>query len=114
MPFSDDFHVHKYRGTKVHGLQGTPNKSGVVAFTKSTDHASVQSYEIRIYAMGGSTVLLSRNIGKPIPYADGTILTDMSAEFATLSAGNYTAKVAAISPGGTSESTGDDFALPIP
>jgi hypothetical protein len=113
MPFSDDFHVHRNRGTKVTGLQGISDKSGVVTFTKSTEHASVQSYDVRVYSQGGSTILVNKNIGKPVPESNGNIRADITDILTPLSAGNYTVKVAAIGSGGTSESTGDDFSLPL-
>ncbi len=113
MPFSDDFNVHRNRGTKMHGLQGISDRSGVLTFTKSTDHASVNYYDIRIYAQGGSTILASKNIGKPVPDSNGDIRADLVDILTPLSAGNYTVKVLTTSNGGSTESTGDDFSLPL-
>ena len=113
MPFSDDFHVHRFRGTKLSGLQGTPDKLGVLTFTKSTDHSAVTSYEVRIYSQGGSTILASRNIGKPVPYSNGDILVDLTSLLAGLANGNYTIKVLTTSSGGATESSGDDFMIPL-
>jgi hypothetical protein len=113
MPFSDEFHVHRNKGTKVSGLQGISDKSGVLTFTKSVDHASVQSYEIRIYALNGSTVLANKNFGKPIPHSNGDILVDLTSILTPLPSGNYTVKVLTTSAGGSSESSGDDFSLPL-
>jgi hypothetical protein len=115
MPFSDDFRTHSRRGTQqLGGLSGHAFRAGVVKFTKSTDNETVTNYIVQIYALGGGTVLASKSIGKPTPYSNGDILVDVNDLLATLtSPGDYTVKVLAISPAGSTESTGDDFALPL-
>lgn len=110
MPFSGEFLYHKSRSG---GLQGTPDHSGVLTFTKSADHATVTDYAVRVYAQGGSTVLASRNLGKPVPYSDGSIWVDITSLLTPLGSGNYTVTVVTTSPGGSAESSGDDFSLPL-
>ncbi len=115
MPFSDEFHVARFRGTRFSGLQGTPDQPGVLKFTQSVDHAyGVSSYEVRVYTIGTSTVVAYRNLGKPVPYSNGDILVDITSLLTPLSAGNYTAKVTAVGKVGSGESTGYDFQLPLP
>lgn len=115
MPFSDEFLTHARRGTQTSGgFFGYPaNQSGIITFTKSTDHASVQSYAVKVYAQGGSTALINKNIGKPTPQSNGDIQANLVAELNVLATGNYTVTVVAISSGGSAESSGTDFSLPL-
>jgi hypothetical protein len=72
------------------------------------------SYDINIYNMGTTTLAASRNIGKPTPDTNNDIIHDCTTLLSPLSAGNYTAKVAANFSSGSNESTGgDDFSLPL-
>jgi hypothetical protein len=93
----------------------TPGEQpGIFTFTASADHASVTSYTINIYALGTSSpTVASVNIGKPTPAADNSISYDITALVAPLTPGNYTAKVQATAPGGSSESMGINFAVPL-
>ncbi len=90
-----------------------PGSTGEVSFPVSADHAAVTSYEIRAYLEGSPVLAGSTNIGKPTPVG-GVITVNISSFLATLEAGNYVLTVAAISPGGTSESDASaPFSLPL-
>ncbi len=92
----------------------TPTVSGDVRFAASPDHATLTSYEVRVRPEGSGTVAGSENVGKPTPDAYGDITVNMSTLFGTLSAGNYTVSVAAVSAGGTTDSdVSAVFALPL-
>jgi len=84
-----------------------------VAFTASVDHASVTSYELRIYASGANPAtaiaIAASDLGKPTPDANGDITVDRAAFFSNLGVGDYVAAVAAIGAGGASVSTGVTF-----
>jgi hypothetical protein len=84
-----------------------------VAFTASVDHASVTSYELRIYVSGANpataVAIATSDLGKPTPDANGDITVDRAAFFSNLGVGNYVAAVAATGAGGTSVSTGVTF-----
>ncbi len=90
-----------------------PDALGDVSFNPSPDHATVTSYEARLYPYGGGTLVSSKNFGKPV-IVGGDIRVNVAVWFGQQSAGNYELKVAAISPGGTTESTvSNDFSLPL-
>jgi hypothetical protein len=87
---------------------------GEVRFTASVDHATVDSYEVRVREDGSETVAASEDIGKPTPSANNTITVDMTDLFDTLDPGNYTLSVAAID--GVEETDSDPtdaFSLPL-
>jgi hypothetical protein len=87
---------------------------GILTFAASPDHASVTAYTIRIYAHGTtSPVLASRDIGKPTPDTNNDIIHDINTLLSPLSVGNYTVTILTTSPGGSAESAGDTFSLPL-
>lgn len=105
-----------------------------VTFTASPDHAAivqqvviVDHYELRVFAPGASTPLPSIGLGKPTPDATNTISVTINAQLVALPASPacslqtptaaqcYTAKVAAVGPGGESVSAlSDPFGLLVP
>lgn len=77
-----------------------------VEFTVSLDHsatvlgqAAVTRYELRIYALGAPSPVTTFDLGKPTPVGQ-TATVRNAAIFTPLSTGEYTARVAAIGPGG--------------
>ena len=87
---------------------------GDVRFTISPRHDSVTSYDVRVYPQAGGALVDSEDIGKPTPDHYGDINVNLTSFFGTIAAGNYTVAVAAIAPGGTSESVvSDAFSLPL-
>jgi len=88
---------------------------GWVSWTPSPDHATVTSYEARVRAEGSGTVLASLNLGKPTPHpTTGQCYGDLTSILTPLAAGNYTTSIAAIAPGGTTDSAvSSAFSLPL-
>jgi hypothetical protein len=87
---------------------------GILTFRASADHASVTSYAIRLYTMGTTSPLLaSRDIGKPTPDTNNDIIHDINGLLSPLANGNYTVTVLATSPGGSAETTGTNFSMPL-
>jgi hypothetical protein len=85
-----------------------------VAFTASTDHATnVTSYLLKIFAAGANpataTPIATSNLGKPAPASNGDITVDRATFFSGLAAGSYQATVAAIGPGGQTQSAAVAF-----
>jgi hypothetical protein len=84
-----------------------------IVFQKSTDQATITSYQFDIFANGANTStakpLKSVNLGKPTPDASGDIRVDQSAVFSSLAAGTYQATVTAISPTGQGRSAAITF-----
>ena len=88
--------------------------SGDLAFTASLDHATVTSYEARVRPEGSATIVATRNLGKPAPDVDNRIIVNIASTLTPLASGNYTVSVAAISPGGTTDSTETSaYSLPL-
>lgn len=88
--------------------------SGNLTFTASPDHATVTSYEVRVRAEGSVTIVATRNLGKPTPNVDNQIVVNIASTLTPLASGNYTVAVAAISPGGTTESSETSaYSLPL-
>ncbi len=105
-----------------------------VTFTASPDHAAVVNqvtlvdhYELRVFAPGASTALPAIQLGKPTPDASNLITVNVDAQLNALPASPtcnlqtptaaqcYTAKVAAVGPGGESVSAlSDPFGLIVP
>lgn len=86
---------------------------GDIAWNPSPDHATLTSYEIRLYGYGGGSLVATKNVGKPV-IVGGDCLVNLATWFGTQAAGNYELKVAAIAPGGTTESTiSNAFSLPL-
>jgi regulation of enolase protein 1 (concanavalin A-like superfamily) len=86
-----------------------------VAFHASADHdTGVSSYQLRIFAAGSdpgaATPLVTSDLGKPTPDANGDITVDRAALFSALTPGSYVAAVTAVAAGGSSTSTGVTFA----
>lgn len=77
-------------------------------FTASTDHATVTSYRLDIFAAGANpstaTPVATRDLGKPAP-VNGDIAVDITSTLQPLAAGTYFATVSAINSGGSSRST---------
>lgn len=94
----------------------TINNPSTITFTASADHNTVEntvplltSYEIRLYAQGQTTSAAVLNIGKPTPDATGTIsFSQLKNVYTSAPAGTYNVKVAAVGPGGASESVLSD------
>ena len=83
----------------------------VAEFDPSPDHwvvlasgaPAVLRYELEVYPLGASAPVVTVDMGKPSPGADGKIRYDFSAEVAAwpLPDGNYEARVSAIGPQGS-------------
>jgi hypothetical protein len=92
-------------------------------FQSSADHATVQnqvailtSYVLQVYAPGGTQLVATRDMGKPIPDATGKIVVDVTSTMNTLPASTncvttsptiatcYSATAKAVGPGGESVS----------
>lgn len=87
-----------------------PPPAWVVQFTASADHATnlVTRYQLNIYTAGANTSTASpiatSDLGKPTPDAQMTIAVDRTTFINALSSGNYQATVAAVGPGGSTQS----------
>ena len=86
-------------------------------FVPSSDHSRqsggvdmVRSYEMRIYAVGGTQPIRTIDLGKPAPQSDGRIRIDFVSRLSSpLPAGvQYEARVAAVGPGGSGLSAGSN------
>src|SRR5688572_2762565 len=87
---------------------------GILTFTPSTNHASVTSYTIRLYALGTtSPVVGERNIGTPSPDESNQIRHDINTMLSGLANGNYYPSILASFSSGSVESTGQSFSLPL-
>lgn len=93
-----------------------------VEFEASADHnatvlgqAAVTRYELRIYAIGEAMPVSTFDLGKPAPVGTRITVTN-TAFFTPLAIGEYTARVAAIGPGGEglSDATVPFGRLPAP
>ena len=83
----------------------------VAEFDPSPDHwvvlasgaQAVLRYELEVYPLGASAPVVSVDMGKPAPAADGKIRYDFSAEVAVwpLPDGDYEARVSAVGPEGS-------------
>lgn len=105
MPGSDEFLTHRRKGTSTTaGVQQGTGDLGDLAFAASAGHSTVITYEARVRAEGSSTVLVTKNLGKPTPF-NNVIVCNIKAILQALPSGNYTVTVAAIGPGGTDDST---------
>lgn len=101
MPIGEEFHIHRVRmgrPTQGYGL-------GDVSFTVPSDHATITSYEARVRAQGSSTVIRTKDLGKPTPNASGVVTFNLRAILDALSAGNYTVSIAATNQSGTTDSS---------
>ncbi len=89
-------------------------QEGIVTFAASADHASVVSYEARLYwTIDAFNVFADTNLGKPAP-VDGVITVDLRSFFASQPLGTYLLAIAALSAGGTSTSGySNAFSLPL-
>lgn len=97
-----------------------------VKFTPSADHATnvvvgtittpaVARYELRIYATGATQPITTSDLGKPTPQTTGCdvgeascITVNRASVFVAIPTGAYTARVAAIGPGGEGVSADSD------
>ncbi len=115
MPFSEEFLTHKRRGTAVLAPMGVAFHSGDILWVPSSDHYTLTNYEVRIRVSGSSTISATVNVGLPPIWAGtGKCYANISGTCSTLSAGNYTASVAAVAAGGTTDSAESDaFSLPL-
>jgi hypothetical protein len=98
----------------VHGSSPVATALGSFTFGASPDHVIVTSYEVRIRPSGSSTIVATQNLGKPTPDEDFLILVNIAQTLNPLPTGNYTAAVAAIAPGGTTESSStSEYFVPL-
>jgi regulation of enolase protein 1 (concanavalin A-like superfamily) len=85
----------------------------LVAFTASATHATVTSYELRIFAAGvnpsTATPVATSGLGKPTPASNGDISVDRAAFFSGLATGSYQAAVVAVSASGRTQSAAVPF-----
>lgn len=86
---------------------------GELRFKAPADHATVVSYAVRLYAVGGATLLASLSLGKPTPDGGGYIVRNIRTWLDSQTAGNYDLKVAAIDGGGSTESTAAPMTVPV-
>lgn len=94
----------------------TLNNPTTATFTASADQNTVEngvailtSYEVRLYSQDGATKINTLNIGKPTPDATNTItFSQLKNVYVSAPAGTYTVKVAAVGPGGSSETPASD------
>lgn len=93
------------RSLKHRLVVGTKNKTGLLTFTVSPDHATVTNYTLRLRAQTSTAVLTSLGVGKPTPNASSICTLDLQGWLSTLSSGNYSVSVAASDAGGTTDST---------
>lgn len=110
--------------SSVTGLSAqTLTNPSTVQFTASADQNAVvntvavlTSYEIRLYDSAGATLKSTLNIGKPTPDATNTISnSQLATVYATVPAGTYTVKVAAVGPGGANETPASaPFTVAVP
>jgi Putative binding domain, N-terminal/Viral BACON domain len=95
----------------------------IVEFTPSTDHNRtvngfevVEGYELRFYTVGGTQELHVIEMGKPSPQTDGTIRFNFTSLLGVWPVNGvvYEARVAAIGPGGSTESaTSNQFVFQV-
>lgn len=76
-------------------------------FVASVDHNVVEngasvvaSYELRVFAADGVTLVRALNLNKPTPTAANLIIVTITTLMAALPIGDYVARVAAKGPGG--------------
>ena len=99
------------------GLQTIGKAAGPVSvvFHASTDHATVVSYLLDVFANGSNpntaSPIASSNLGKPGVDANGDITVDRATFFNALAPGTYLVTVSAIGPGGSSRSTAVTFVV---
>jgi hypothetical protein len=76
---------------------------------------TVTYYEARVYAEGTTApILATKYLGKPNAAANGFITTTIRTTLNALEDGNYEVTVAAVGPGGTTESAhGAAYAVPL-
>jgi hypothetical protein len=86
---------------------------GNLSFTPSS--GSVTYYEARVYAEGTTTpILATKYLGKPDAGANGLITVNVATMLNARPAGNYEVIVAAVGPGGTTESShAGAYAVPL-
>jgi regulation of enolase protein 1 (concanavalin A-like superfamily) len=79
-----------------------------VSFIASTDHASVTSYRVDVFAAGAdpdtATPVATLDAGKPTPDVDDGITVSAPSFFSALAPGSYELTVTAISPDGSGRS----------
>jgi regulation of enolase protein 1 (concanavalin A-like superfamily) len=97
-------------------VSGTPTPTPApttVVFHASVDHSTVTSYRLDVFASGANpataTAVVSSDLGKGTPDANGDITVNRSAVFSALAAGSYQATVTAIGAGGSSRSAAVAF-----
>jgi chitinase len=97
-------------------VTGTPTPTPAptaVVFRASADHSQVTSYRLDVFASGANpataTAVVSSDLGKGTPDANGDITVNRSAVFSALAAGSYQATVTATGAGGSSRSAAVAF-----
>lgn len=87
---------------------------GDLTFAASPDHATLTSYEARLYVEGTTTpVIDTLDLGLPTP-SGGSITVNIATWLNSQLAGNYDVRVAAIGPLGTTESgASNSFTVPL-
>lgn len=74
-------------------------------FTASTDHATLDHYQLEIYALTGFLPVVSKNIGKPAVNAVGDCAVDVNSLILALPIGQYTVVVKSVATIGSSASS---------
>lgn len=94
----------------------TDGESGEISFEASADHATIDSYLIRVYAVGTTSPVVDEiDIGKPAPDGDNVITYDLSAFLDALAPGDYVVVVCAVDNGapGLESDPSNTFTIPL-
>lgn len=73
-------------------------------FGASLDNATLDHYQLEIYALAGGLPVVSKNIGKPVMDAQGNCTVDVNALVQALPAGSYSALVRSVAAIGATAS----------
>jgi hypothetical protein len=73
-------------------------------FGASLDNATLDHYQLEIYALAGGLPVVSKNIGKPVVDAQGNCTVDVNVLVQALPAGSYSALVKSVAPIGATAS----------
>jgi hypothetical protein len=74
-------------------------------FGASSDHATLDHYQLQIYALSGVLPLVNKNIGKPAVDALGNCAVDVNALLLALPLGSYSVVVTSVASTGSAAST---------
>jgi hypothetical protein len=92
--------------TTVQTVVPDVNNPTAISFTPSTDHASIDSYEMDILRPDG-TVLQTLNIGKPAPDATNTCVAAINVQPVKFGVG-YSVRLRALAGGAASDYVNSD------